>query len=175
MYSGKYRELPEGKTVPQNLNSEGAISRRLKNRERIRSGNFAIPEMHKSLGNSHGGKSFAKGQPWQGTTSSGATTNELILETPGQDIQVGHHGSYTDVMPFNDIETGSGLWRRFGENGETGISSEGTTIYRPNPDGTYEIETLTGNEPSHYINYNYLPASEPQVMSFEDVVKPSFE
>jgi hypothetical protein len=106
--------------------------------------------MHKSKGNSHGGKSFAKGRPWQGTTSSGSTSNELILETPGQDIQVGHHGSYTDVMPFNDIETGAGLWRKFEETGETGIPAKGTTIYRPKPDGTYEIETITGNEPNHF-------------------------
>ena len=89
--------------------------------------------MHKAGGNSHGGKAFSAGKVWDGTSSSGNKSKEIIIGVPGENAEwmVGHHGSYKGPYKFNDIEQGSGLFVPFDENNIANISTNGLRAYKP--------------------------------------------
>jgi hypothetical protein len=89
--------------------------------------------LHKAGGNSHGGKAFSAGKVWDGTTSSGNKSKEIIIGVPGENAEwmVGHHGSYKGPYKFNDIEQGSGLFVPFDENNIANISTNGLRAYKP--------------------------------------------
>lgn len=89
--------------------------------------------LHKAGGNSHGGKAFSAGKVWDGTTSSGSKSKEIIIGVPGENAEwmVGHHGSYKGPYKFNDIEQGSGLFVPFDENNIANISTNGLRAYKP--------------------------------------------
>jgi hypothetical protein len=84
-------------------------------------------------GNSHGGKAFSAGKVWDGTSSSGNKSKEIIIGVPGENAEwmVGHHGSYKGPYKFNDIEQGSGLFVPFDENNIANISTNGLRAYKP--------------------------------------------
>lgn len=89
--------------------------------------------LHKAGGNSHGGKAFSAGKVWDGTSSSGNKSKEIIIGVPGENAEwmVGHHGSYKGPYKFNDIEQGSGLFVPFDENNIANISTNGLRAYKP--------------------------------------------
>lgn len=89
--------------------------------------------LHKAGGNSHGGKAFSAGKVWDGTSSSGNKSKEIIIGVPGENAEwmVGHHGSYKGLYKFNDIEQGSGLFVPFDENNIANISTNGLRAYKP--------------------------------------------
>lgn len=89
--------------------------------------------LHKAGGNSHGGKAFSAGKVWNGTTSSGNKSKEIIIGVPGENAEwmIGHHGSYKGPYKFNDIEQGSGLFVPFDENNISNISTNGLKVYKP--------------------------------------------
>lgn len=89
--------------------------------------------LHKAGGNSHGGKAFSAGKVWNGTSSSGNKSKEIIIGVPGENAEwmVGHHGSYKGSYKFNDIEQGSGLFVPFDENNIANISTNGLRAYKP--------------------------------------------
>lgn len=84
-------------------------------------------------GNSHGGKAFSAGKVWDGTSSSGNKSKEIIIGVPGENAEwmVGHYGSYKGPYKFNDIEQGSGLFVPFDENNIANISTNGLRAYKP--------------------------------------------
>lgn len=84
-------------------------------------------------GNSHGGKAFSAGKVWDGTSSSGNKSKEIIIGVPEENAEwmVGHHGSYKGPYKFNDIEQGSGLFVPFDENNIANISTNGLRAYKP--------------------------------------------
>lgn len=88
--------------------------------------------LHKAGGNSHGGKAFSAGKVWDGTSSSGNKSKEIIIGVPGENAEwmVGHHGSYKGPYKFNDIEQGSGLFVPFDENNIANISTNGLRAYK---------------------------------------------
>lgn len=89
--------------------------------------------LHKAGGNSHGGKAFSAGKVWDGTSSSGNKSKEIIIGVPEENAEwmVGHHGSYKGPYKFNDIEQGSGLFVPFDENNIANISTNGLRAYKP--------------------------------------------
>lgn len=89
--------------------------------------------LHKAGGNSHGGKAFSAGKVWDGTSSSGNKSKEIIIGVPGENAEwmVGHHSSYKGPYKFNDIEQGSGLFVPFDENNIANISTNGLRAYKP--------------------------------------------
>ena len=89
--------------------------------------------LHKAGGNSHGGKAFSAGKVWDGTSSSGNKSKEIIIGVPGENAEwmVGHHGSYKGPYKFNDIEQGSGLFVPFDENNIANISTNRLRAYKP--------------------------------------------
>lgn len=89
--------------------------------------------LHKAGGNSHGGKAFSAGKVWDGTSSSGNKSKEIIIGVPGENAEwmVGHHGSYKGPYKFNDIEQGSGLFVPFDKNNIANISTNGLRAYKP--------------------------------------------
>lgn len=89
--------------------------------------------LHKAGGNSHGDKAFSAGKVWDGTSSSGNKSKEIIIGVPGENAEwmVGHHGSYKGPYKFNDIEQGSGLFVPFNENNIANISTNGLRAYKP--------------------------------------------
>lgn len=89
--------------------------------------------LYKAGGNSHGGKAFSAGKVWDGTSSSGNKSKEIIIGVPGENAEwmVGHHGSYKGPYKFNDIEQGSGLFVPFDENNIANISTNGLRAYKP--------------------------------------------
>lgn len=121
---GQYRKLPEGVTLPTKT-------------VRTRSGRTF--EFGKAGGNSHGGKSAAMGEPWTGTTSSGYNESKYIISTPSRHTvwQVGHHGSYSKPLPADAIKKGSGLWKKFDAEGNTGISTKRMVVYKDLGNGRY--------------------------------------
>lgn len=83
--------------------------------------------------NTTGGKAFSAGKVWDGTSSSGNKSKEIIIGVPGENAEwmVGHHGSYKGPYKFNDIEQGSGLFVPFDENNIANISTNGLRAYKP--------------------------------------------
>ena len=114
---GQYRKLPEGVTLPTKT-------------VRTRSGRTF--EFGKAGGNSHGGKAAAMGEPWTGTTSSGYNESKYVISTPSRHTvwQVGHHGNYSKPLPADAIKKGSGLWKKFDDEGNTGISTKRMVVYK---------------------------------------------
>lgn len=121
---GQYRKLPEGVTLPTKT-------------VRTRSGRTF--EFGKASGNSHGGKAAAMGEPWTGTTSGGYNENKYVISTPSRHTvwQVGHHGSYSKPLPADAIKKGSGLWKKFDAEGNTGISTKRMVVYKELGNGRY--------------------------------------
>nr|UVX61728.1 MAG: hypothetical protein [Bacteriophage sp.] len=121
---GQYRKLPEGVTIPTKI-------------VRTRSGRTF--EFGKAGGNSHGGKAAAMGEPWTGTTSGGYNESKYIISTPSRHTtwSVGHAGSYSKPLPADAIKKGSGLWKKFDTEGNTGISTKRMVVYKDLGNGRY--------------------------------------
>lgn len=121
---GQYRKLPEGVTLP-------------KKTVRTKSGRTFT--FGKAGGNSHGGKAAAMGEPWTGTTSGGYNESKYVIATPSRHTvwQVGHHGSYSKPLPSDAIKKGSGIWKKFDAEGNTGISTKRMVVYKDLGNGRY--------------------------------------
>lgn len=121
---GQYRKLPEGVRLPKKT----VVS---KNGRTFSIGNVG--------GNSHGGKAAAMGEPWTGTTSGGYNESKYVISTPSRDTvwQVGHHGNYSNPLPADAIKKGSGLWKKFDDEGNTGISTKRMVVYKDLGNGRY--------------------------------------
>lgn len=121
---GQYRKLPEDVTLPTKT-------------VRTRSGRTF--EFGKAGGNSHGGKAAAMGEPWTGTTSGGYNESKYIISTPSRHTtwSVGHAGSYSKPLPADVIKKGSGLWKKFDAEGNTGISTKRMVVYKDLGNGRY--------------------------------------
>lgn len=114
-----FRKIPNNITVPKGKTITTSSGKKI--------------SLHKSGGNSHGGKAFSAGKVWNGTTSSGNKSKEIIIGVPGENAEwmIGHHGSYKGPYKFNDIEQGSGLFVPFDENNIANISTNGLRVYKP--------------------------------------------
>lgn len=79
-----------------------------------------------------GSKAAAMGEPWTGTTSGGYNESKYVISTPSRHTvwQVGHHGSYSKPLPADAIKKGSGLWKKFDDEGNTGISTKRMVVYK---------------------------------------------
>ena len=121
---GQYRKLPEGVTLPTKT---------------VRTRTGRTFEFGKAGGNSHGGKAAAMGEPWTGTTSGGYNESKYVISTPSRHTvwQVGHHGSYSKPLPADAIKKGSGLWKKFDAEGNTGISTKRMVVYKDLGNGRY--------------------------------------
>ena len=121
---GQYRKLPEGVTLPTKT---------------VRTKSGRTFEFGKAGGNSHGGKAAAMGEPWTGTTSSGYNESKYVISTPSRHTvwQVGHHGSYSKPLPADAIKKGSGIWKKFDAEGNTGISTKRMVVYKDLGNGRY--------------------------------------
>lgn len=114
-----FRKIPNNITVPKGKTITTSSGKKI--------------SLHKAGGNSHGGKAFSAGKVWNGTSSSGNKSKEIIIGVPGENAKwmVGHHGSYKGPYKFNDIEQGSGLFVPFDENNIANISTNGLRAYKP--------------------------------------------
>lgn len=114
-----FRKIPNNITVPKGKTITTSSGKKI--------------SLHKAGGNSHGGKAFSAGKVWDGTSSSGNKSKEIIIGVPGENAEwmVGHHGSYKGPYKFNDIEQGSGLFVPFDENNIANISTNGLRAYKP--------------------------------------------
>lgn len=114
-----FRKIPNNITVPKGKTITTSSGKKI--------------SLHKAGGNSHGGKAFSAGKVWDGTSSSGNKSKEIIIGVPGENAEwmVGHHGSYKGLYKFNDIEQGSGLFVPFDENNIANISTNGLRAYKP--------------------------------------------
>lgn len=114
-----FRKIPNNITVPKGKTITTSSGKKI--------------SLRKAGGNSHGGKAFSAGKVWDGTTSSGNKSKEIIIGVPGENAEwmVGHHGSYKGPYKFNDIEQGSGLFVPFDENNIANISTNGLRAYKP--------------------------------------------
>lgn len=114
-----FRKIPNNITVPKGKIITTSSGKKI--------------SLHKAGGNSHGGKAFSAGKVWDGTSSSGNKSKEIIIGVPGENAEwmVGHHGSYKGPYKFNDIEQGSGLFVPFDENNIANISTNGLRAYKP--------------------------------------------
>lgn len=114
-----FRKIPNNITVPKGKTITTSSGKKI--------------SLHKAGGNSHGGKAFSAGKVWEGTSSSGNKSKEIIIGVPGENAEwmVGHHGSYKGPYKFNDIEQGSGLFVPFDENNIANISTNGLRAYKP--------------------------------------------
>lgn len=114
-----FRKIPNNITVPKGKTITTSSGKKI--------------SLHKAGGNSHGGKAFSAGKVWDGTSSSGNKSKEIIIGVPGENAEwmVGHHGSYKGHYKFNDIEQGSGLFVPFDENNIANISTNGLRAYKP--------------------------------------------
>lgn len=114
-----FRKIPNNITVPKGKIITTSSGKKI--------------SLHKAGGNSHGGKAFSAGKVWDGTSSSGNKSKEIIIGVPGENAEwmVGHHGSYKGPYKFNDIEQGSGLFVPFDENNIANISTNGLKAYKP--------------------------------------------
>ena len=121
---GQYRKLPEGVTLPTKT---------------VRSKSGRTFTFGKAGGNSHGGKAAAMGEPWTGTTSGGYNESKYVISTPSRHTvwQVGHHGNYSKPLPADAIKKGSGLWKKFDAEGNTGISTKRMVVYKDLGNGRY--------------------------------------
>lgn len=114
-----FRKIPNNITVPKGKTITTSSGKKI--------------SLHKAGGNSHGGKAFSAGKVWDGTSSSGNKSKEIIIGVPGENAEwmVGHHGSYKGPYKFNDIEQGDGLFVPFDENNIANISTNGLRAYKP--------------------------------------------
>lgn len=114
-----FRKIPNNITVPKGKTITTSSGKKI--------------SLHKAGGNSHGGKAFSAGKVWDGTSSSGNKSKEIIIGVPGENAEwmIGHHGSYKGPYKFNDIEQGSGLFVLFDENNIANISTNGLRAYKP--------------------------------------------
>lgn len=114
-----FRKIPNNITVPKGKTITTSSGKKI--------------SLHKAGGNSHGGKAFSAGKVWDGTSSSGNKSKEIIIGVPGENAEwmIGHHGSYKGPYKFNDIEQGSGLFVPFDENNIANISTNGLRAYKP--------------------------------------------
>lgn len=114
-----FRKIPNNITVPKGKTITTSSGKKI--------------SLHKAGGNSHGGKAFSAGKVWDGTSSSGNKSKEIIIGVPGENAEwmVGHHGSYKGPYKFNDIEQGSGLFVPFDKNNIANISTNGLRAYKP--------------------------------------------
>nr|UVX57867.1 MAG: hypothetical protein [Bacteriophage sp.] len=114
-----FRKIPNNITVPKGKTFTTSSGKKI--------------SLHKAGGNSHRGKAFSAGKVWDGTSSSGNKSKEIIIGVPGENAEwmVGHHGSYKRPYKFNDIEQGSGLFVPFDENNIANISTNGLRAYKP--------------------------------------------
>jgi hypothetical protein len=114
-----FRKIPNNITVPKGKTITTSSGKKI--------------SLHKAGGNSHGGKAFSAGKVWDGTSSSGNKSKEIIIGVPAENAEwmVGHHGSYKGPYKFNDIEQGSGLFVPFDENNIANISTNGLRAYKP--------------------------------------------
>lgn len=114
-----FRKIPNNITVPKGKTITTSSGKKI--------------SLHKAGGNPHGGKAFSAGKVWDGTSSSGNKSKEIIIGVPGENAEwmVGHHGSYKGPYKFNDIEQGSGLFVPFDENNIANISTNGLRAYKP--------------------------------------------
>ena len=121
---GQYRKLPEGVRLPKKT---------------VVSKNGRTFSIGKVGGNSHGGKAAAMGEPWTGTTSGGYNESKYVISTPSRHTvwQVGHHGNYSKPLPADAIKKGSGLWKKFDDEGNTGISTKRMVVYKDLGNGRY--------------------------------------
>lgn len=121
---GQYRKLPENVTLPTKT---------------VRSKSGRTFTFGKAGGNSHGGKAAAMGEPWTGTTSAGYNESKYVISTPSRHTvwQVGHHGNYSKPLPADAIKKGSGLWKKFDAEGNTGISTKRMVVYKDLGNGRY--------------------------------------
>ena len=121
---GQYRKLPEEVRLPKKT---------------VVSKNGRTFSIGKVGGNSHGGKAAAMGEPWTGTTSGGYNESKYVISTPSRHTvwQVGHHGSYSKPLPADAIKKGSGLWKKFDAEGNTGISTKRMVVYKDLGNGRY--------------------------------------
>lgn len=121
---GQYRKLPEGVRLPKKT---------------VVSKNGRTFSIGKVGGNSHGEKAAAMGEPWTGTTSGGYNESKYLISTPSRHTvwQVGHHGSYSKPLPADAIKKGSGLWKKFDDEGNTGISTKRMVVYKDLGNGKY--------------------------------------
>ena len=121
---GQYRRIPEGVTLPTKT---------------VRSKTGRTFTFGKASGNSHGGKAAAMGEPWTGTTSGGYNESKYVISTPSRHTvwQVGHHGSYSKPLPADAIKKGSGIWKKFDADGNTGISTKRMVVYKDLGNGRY--------------------------------------
>lgn len=121
---GQYRKLPEGVTLPKKT---------------VASKHGRTFNIGKVYGNSHGGKAAAMGEPWTGTTSGGYNESKYVISTPSRHTvwQVGHHGNYYKPLPADAIKKGSGLWKKFDAEGNTGISTKRMVVYKYLGNGRY--------------------------------------
>ena len=86
-----------------------------------------------------GSKAASMGQPWTGTTSGGYGESRYIISTPSRHTtwRVGHHGSYSKPLPADAIKKGSGIWKKFDAEGNTGISTKRMVVYKELGNGRY--------------------------------------
>lgn len=121
---GQYREIPDGVTLP---------SRKVTTRHGL------TFDFGKAYGNSHGGKAASMGKPWTGTTSGGYGESRYVISTPSRHTiwRVGHHGNYSKPLPADAIKKGSGIWKKFDAEGNTGISTKRMVVYKELGNGRY--------------------------------------
>lgn len=121
---GQYRTMPDDVTLP---------SRKVTTRRGL------TFDFGKAYGNSHGGKAASMGQPWTSTTSGGYNESRYIISTPSRHTvwRVGHHGSYSKPLPADAIKKGSGIWKKFDAEGNTGISTKRMVVYKELGNGRY--------------------------------------
>lgn len=121
---GQYRKLPKGVTLPKKT---------------VAIENGRTFTIGKVAGNSHGGKAAAMGEPWTGTTSGGYNESKYVISTPSRHTvwQVGHHGNYSEPLSADAIKKGSGIWKKFDAEGNTGISTKRMVVYKYLGNGRY--------------------------------------
>ena len=85
------------------------------------------------------GKAAAMGELWTGTTSGGHNESKYVISTPSRHTvwQVGHHGNYSNPLPTDAIKKGSGIWKKFDAEGNTGISTKRMVVYKNLGNGRY--------------------------------------
>lgn len=121
---GQYREMPDNITLP---------SLKVTSRRGLQF------DFGKRYGNSHGGKAASMGQPWTHNTSGGANESRYVISTPSRHTtwSVGHGGRYSKPLPADAIKKGSGLWKKFDAEGNTGISTKRMVVYKELGNGRY--------------------------------------
>lgn len=151
---GDFRQMPDGVIV------EGST-------QILRTRGGRRFNLGKEGGQTHGGKGFAAGMNWIDTTMGMVTTGtaqKVLIGIPGKNRQwqVGHHGGYSELRNFDDIEKGKPLFVRFDEEGDANIPLDGMKVYTRNidKDGNvyytpFDMESLTNNSNNTSTNTRY--------------------